>query len=59
MQTGLIGCIIEALGFKDTNACRTPAKVAALRKDLDGKRDSKAFNYMSVIGMILYLSSHI
>eukprot|EP00957_Ditylum_brightwellii_P181632 13836118-Ditylum_brightwellii.AAC.1 len=58
-QTGLIDCIVTALGLDDnSNYCQSPAEVSPLGKDKDGKLGNKAFNYLSVIGMILYLSSH-
>jgi hypothetical protein len=35
-QTGLIVCIIMAMGLDDANISQTPAKYGALPKDLDG-----------------------
>eukprot|EP00957_Ditylum_brightwellii_P090031 6856690-Ditylum_brightwellii.AAC.1 len=48
-----------ALGLDDnSNSCHAPAKVLTLGKDLKGKLGNEAFNYLRVIGMMLYLSSH-
>jgi hypothetical protein len=56
-QKGLSQCIIEALGLdsKYSTPCDTPAKTAALGKDVDDKQASGSINYPSMIGMLLYL----
>eukprot|EP00957_Ditylum_brightwellii_P056965 4317713-Ditylum_brightwellii.AAC.1 len=58
-QTGLIDCIMTALGLDNySNSCQSPVEVSPLGKDKDGKLGNEAFNYLSAIGMMLYLSSH-
>jgi hypothetical protein len=49
--------IIEALGLdlKYSTPVDTPAKSAALGRDIDGKVASGSINYASVVGMLLYL----
>jgi hypothetical protein len=56
-QKGLTQRVIEALGLdsKTSTPCNTPAKTAALGKDVDGDNASGHINYLSVIGMLLYL----
>jgi hypothetical protein len=56
-QKGLTQRVIEALGLdsKNSTPCNTPAKTAALGKDVDGENASGSINYPSVIGMLLYL----
>jgi len=56
-QKGLSQRIIETLGLdsKNLTPCDTPAKTAALGKDVDGEQASGSINYPSVIGMLLYL----
>ena len=55
-QTGLIGRIVEALGLTAANGTRTPAQKAALPRDVDGEEYAEAFNYASVVGMMMYLA---
>jgi hypothetical protein len=59
-QKGLTICVIEALGLctSYTTKLDTPAEVAALPKDADGTPASGTFNYVGVVGMLLYLSGH-
>eukprot|EP00957_Ditylum_brightwellii_P017116 1290305-Ditylum_brightwellii.AAC.1 len=57
-QSGLIDKIIEALGLEDAMGVEAPAEFAPLGKDLFGDKGNATFNYLSVTGMILYLSSH-
>ncbi len=56
-QEGLTKRIIEALGLdsKYSTCVDTPAKSAALGRDVDGKEASGSINYASVVGMLLYL----
>ena len=56
-QTGLIDKILETTGMKDCNPNATPALVTPLGTDLDGAPRQDAWNYASVIGMLLYLAS--
>jgi hypothetical protein len=59
-QKGLTIRVIEALGLctSYTTKLDTPAEVAALPKDANGKPASGTFNYAGVVGMLLYLSGH-
>ncbi|NCF91157.1 MAG: hypothetical protein GWQ05_09390, partial [Verrucomicrobiaceae bacterium] len=58
-QEGLTDRIIEAVGLDSKSTARsTPALKAPLTKDLSGELASGAFNYPSVIGMLLYLAGH-
>ena len=59
-QTGLIDQIIEVLGLDDgiARGKYTPAKATPLVKDECGDEASGTFSYISVIGMLLYLSGH-
>jgi hypothetical protein len=56
-QKELTKQIIEALGldWKYSTPVDTPAKSAALGKDIDGKVASGSINYASVVGMLLFL----
>ncbi len=56
-QEGLTKRIIEALGLDSTYSTPvdTPAKSAALGRDIDGKVASGSINYASVVGMLLYI----
>jgi hypothetical protein len=56
-QPALINRIIEALALTDANGCKTPAE-AALGRELDSAPATRAFNYRSVIGMLLYLGNN-
>ncbi len=57
-QEGLIKRIIEALGLDmdQTNAKGTPAECKPLVKDEIGEPQQDTFNYVSVVGMLLYPS---
>ena len=56
-QEGLTKRIIEALGLdsKYSTPVDTPAELAALGRDVTGKDASGSINYVSVVGMLLYL----
>ena len=58
-QTGLIQKIIDAAGMLDCNSNRTPATREALGSDIDGEHMTESWNYRSIIGMMLYLSTNI
>ena len=55
-QMGLIKKIITATGMEDCNPNKVPALKACLAKDHSGEAMTDAFNYRSVVGMLLYLS---
>ena len=57
-QEGLIQKIIEATGMEDCNTSPTPTTVEALGSNEEGKHMTDSWNYRSVIGMMLYLSSN-
>ena len=59
-QTGLIDCVLEALGLDTKMATGkwTPAEATSLTKDEDGEGPQELFSYSSVVGMLLYLSGH-
>ena len=54
-QTGLIECIIKALGLEQATTHETPPVQGALGSDKDGESGELMFNYKSVIGMLGYL----
>ena len=57
-QPGLIQKIIDTTGMKDCNPNRTPTTKEALGMDLEGKRMTESWNYRSIVGMLLYLSTN-
>ena len=59
-QEGLITRILEALGLDNGTATpkNTPCIKAPLSKDVNGDPVTGAFNYPSVVGMLLYLAGH-
>ena len=59
-QAGLTKRIVEALGLCSSfsTSISTPAEKAPLPKDADGAPASESFNYVAVVGMLLYLSGH-
>jgi hypothetical protein len=57
-QTGLIDKIIDATDMKECNPNRTPTTKEALPTDPDGEDMTEQWNYRSVVGMMLYLSSN-
>ena len=57
-QEGLIKRILEALGLQDCSPRSTPAERKCLHKDDYGAERQETWNYRSVIGMMLYLSSN-
>ena len=57
-QEGLIQKILEATGMEDCNSNRTPCTKEALASDDAGEPMEDAWNYRSVVGMLLYLSTN-
>ena len=57
-QKGLITKIIATLGLQDCRPNSTPASQLPLGKDDDGISMSESWNYPSVVGMLLYLSTN-
>jgi hypothetical protein len=57
-QKGLIQKIIKATGLQDCNPNCTPALQACLGIDPDGEPMGEFWNYCSIVGMLLYLSTN-
>jgi hypothetical protein len=57
-QKGLINKIIEAAGMTDCNPNWTPASTTPLGSDPDGEPMNETWNYRSIIGMLLYLTTN-
>ena len=57
-QTGLISKIIETAGMVDCNPNWTPASTTPLGSDPDGEPMDEVWNYRSIIGMLLYLTTN-
>ena len=56
-QVGLIDKILEAAGMTDCNPNRVPAS-GPLGSDPDGEPMDESWNYRSIVGMLLYLSTN-
>ena len=52
-QQGLIQKIIDASGMQECNPNRVPATREALGMDPEGKPMTEAWNYRSIVGMLL------
>jgi Reverse transcriptase (RNA-dependent DNA polymerase) len=57
-QTGLIDRVADATGLSDCNRNHTPTTQEALGSDLEGLPMKDKWNYRSIIGMLLYLSTN-
>jgi hypothetical protein len=57
-QQGLIDRIVETTGMNDCNPNWTPTTQESLGHDPDGIAMTDSWNYRSVIGMLLYLSTN-
>ena len=57
-QKGLIQKVIAATGMEDCNPNWTPASTTALGSDPEGEPMTDAWNYRSVVGMLLYLTTN-
>ena len=57
-QKGLIKKILQATGMENCSPNRHPAAAAALGIDPDGPPHHESFNYASIVGMLLYLSTN-
>ena len=57
-QKGLIKKILQATGMDDCNPNWVPAAKTPLSKDEDGLDMTEEWNYRSIVGMMLYLTSN-
>jgi hypothetical protein len=57
-QKGLISKIIQAAGMTDCNPNWTPASTTPIGSDPDGEPMDETWNYRSIIGMLLYLTTN-
>ena len=57
-QTGLIDKVLKTVGMEDCHAKESPAQATPLGTDTDGELFSEDWDYASVVGMLLYLSSN-
>ena len=57
-QTGLMNKILETVGISYFNTQGYPTKVTSLGTDTNGPHIKEQWNYASVIGMLMYLSSN-
>jgi hypothetical protein len=57
-QVGLIKRILNATGMNECTPNWTPASVLALGTDPDGEPMEEDWNYRSIIGMLLYLTTN-
>jgi Reverse transcriptase (RNA-dependent DNA polymerase) len=57
-QTGLIDRIIVATGLTDSNPDHIPAITTSLGSDPTGLSYNESWNYASIVGMLLYLSTN-
>jgi hypothetical protein len=56
-QTGLIEKVIKAGGMEDCNKVATPAETSPVEADMDGLPLNETWEYASLVGMPMYLSS--
>jgi len=57
-QTGLIDKVLTASGMNDSRGADTPATPDSIGADLEGPPFAESWNYRTVIGMLMYLSSN-
>ena len=57
-QSGLIDQIAAATGLTNSNPNHTPTNQESLGKDINGTPMTDTWNYRSIIGMLLYLSTN-
>ncbi len=58
LQTGLIDKVLQTTGMTECNAKQTPANLQPLGSDPNGPSCKEDWDYASVIGMMMYLSSN-
>jgi hypothetical protein len=57
-QTGLIDKVLKTIGGERLNGCDTPATPEPLVADTYGEPFSEAWDYASVVGMLMYLAQN-
>jgi hypothetical protein len=57
-QTGLIEKVLAAVGMYDCNTRGSPSTMTPLGTDTKGMHRKDSWNYASIIGMLMYLSSN-
>jgi hypothetical protein len=58
LQTGLIDKILKHCNMTECNTKSTPANQTPLGTDANGPSFDKSFDYASIVGMMMYLSSN-
>jgi hypothetical protein len=58
IQGGLIDKVLAAVGMSDCNTRGSPSTMSPLGTDARGAHRKETWNYASVIGMLMYLSSN-
>ena len=57
-QSGLINKVLKESGMEDSNTVSTPASTTPLHCDKEGPEFSESWEYATVIGMLMYLSTN-
>ncbi len=58
LQQGLIDKVLRVTNMQECNAKPTPASTTPLGTDTNGQRCQQSWDYASVIGMLMYLTSN-
>jgi len=58
LQQGLIDKVLQVTNMQECNAKATPATTTPLGTDANGQRCQQTWEYASVIGMLMYLTSN-
>jgi hypothetical protein len=58
LQKSLIAKILKSCNMSDCNSKSTPANQTPLGSDINGAPFDRSFDYASIVGMMLYLSSN-
>ena len=57
-QPGLINKVLKASGMENCNPNITPTTLEQLGPDVDGKKMDESWDYISIIGMLIYLANN-